>query len=356
MTFGTRDGGIAPAKMRGAPALTGHWGRAPAGRYDAGPAMHIRRDLLFGGLFLIPIGAITLLVRAGVIDAAALLDAPRLWPLILVGIGAAILIGRSRAASAGTAVVAIVLGCIVGSAVASGNLWIGNITECGPTSAASQHIDRSGTFSGAAALDLDLRCGSIGLTTAAGDDWVFGADHQGPAPLVSASSDRLEVRVPDGTGIHHHDWTIKAPAERLGSLQLRASAATGDVVLDGATLRSVDVDANASDVRIDAGRAAIGSLDVTANAGRVRIVLGATPVVGDLQVNAGALDVCAPTSAALRFDVDDQLTFMTNLAARGLQRDGNTWTRTGTAGAPLIVLHIEGNAAGLTLDPAGGCK
>jgi hypothetical protein len=318
--------------------------------------MRIRRDLLFGGLFLIPVGAITLLVRAGTIDAGSLLDAWRLWPLILVGIGIAIVVGRSRMASLGTAVVALVLGAIVGSAVASGNIWIGGVTECGPTGAAIQHFDRSGTFSGTASLELDFRCGSIGLSTGSGDGWKLAADHQGSAPIVTASADRLALRVPAGPGLHHHDWTIQAPSSRLGSVQLAVSAGTGSLDLDGTTLRNVDVDANASDVRIDGGNAAIGTLEVTANAGRVRIVLGPSPTVGDLEVNAGALDVCAPVGSALRFDVNDQLTFMTNLGDRGLTRDGNIWTRTGTVGAPLIVLHIEGNAAGLTLDPAGGCR
>ncbi len=318
--------------------------------------MRIRRDLLFGGLFLIPVGVITLLVRAGTIDAGALLDAPRLWPLILVGIGMAILLARSRVASIGTAVVALVLGCIVGSAIASGNVWIGNVAECGPASAATGHVDRSGTFTSAAALELDLRCGSLGLSTRAGDAWALTADHQGPPPLVVGTGDRLSVRVPDGTGLRHHDWTIEAPAGRLDTIQVSVSAATGSLVLDGATLRTVDVDANASDVRIDGGRASIGQLQVTANAGRVRIVLGSAPTVGDLRVNAGALDLCTPAGTTVRLEVDDQLTFITNLADRGLQRDGNTWTRFGTAGGPIIVLHISGNAAGLTLDPAGGCQ
>lgn len=256
--------------------------------------MRIRRDLLFGGLFLIPVGTITLLVRAGAIDPGALLDASRLWPLILVGIGIAILLGRSQAASVGTAVVALVLGAIVGSAIASGNLWIGDVSQCGPSSAATQHVDRSGTFTIAAAVELDLRCGSIALTTGAGDDWTLAVDHQGPAPLVIASGDRLTVRVPDGSGVRHHDWTIKAPAGRLDSIELRASAATGSLVVDGAALRSVTVDANAGDVRIDGGRAAIGRYDVTANAGRVRIVLGEASTTGDPRSTR------APWTSALR--------------------------------------------------------
>lgn len=330
--------------------------RRLTGRQHAVPTMHVRRDLLFSGLFFIPVGAITLLVRAGTIRAADLLDAPRLWPLILVGLGLALLLGRSRAASLGTAVVALVLGVLVGSAIASGNIWIGNVTECGPVNGPTQHIEKSGTFGGPASVDLQIRCGSVALSTRSGDDWALTGDYQGLAPLVSDSGDRLQIRVPEGSGVRHHDWTVKVPAGRLGSVNLRSSAATGSLVLDGAALSTLDINANAGDVLVDAGQATIGDLEATVNAGRLRVTLGAGPTVGDLSANAGALDVCVPAGSNLRIQVNDQLTFVTNLGDRGLQRNGQTWTRTGTGGGPLIDLHIEGNAAALTLDPAGGCR
>ena len=95
--------------------------------------MRIRRGLLFAGLFLIPLGGMTLLVRAGTVDADALAGIWRLWPLILIGFGIALLLGRSRAASVGTAVAALTLGVLVGSAIASGNALVGSISiaACG---------------------------------------------------------------------------------------------------------------------------------------------------------------------------------------------------------------------------------
>jgi hypothetical protein len=317
--------------------------------------MHVRRDLLFSGLFLIPVGAITLLVRAGTLDPDRLLDAPRLWPLLLVGIGIAILLGRSRAASLGTAVVALVIGVLVGSAIASGPVWIGTVTECGPNAAAStHHIAIDGAFSGPAALDLRLRCGSVAVSTQPGDGWTLTGDYQGPAPTVNAAGDHLAVGVPEGGGVRHHDWTIKVPAGRLGSVTLRSDAATGSLTLDGAVLSEVVIEANAGDVVVDAGNATLGRIDAHLNAGRVRLTLGTSATVGDLDVNAGAMDVCVPAGANLRLVVAEQLTFLTNLADRGLQRSGEIWTRSGSG--PLIDLHIEGNAASLTLDPNGGCR
>ena len=57
----------------------------------------------------------------------------------------------------------------------------------------------------------------------------------------------------------------------------------------------------------------------------------------------------------LTFAVTDQLTFATNLSARGLTRTGTSWTRAGANAANPIKLSIDGNAASFTLDPNGGC-
>ena len=135
----------------------------------------------------------------------------------------------------------------------------------------------------------------------------------------------------------------------------QTAQATGTLALDGATLGTVKVEANAGDILVDGGSATIGRIDLTMNAGRARITLGG-PTVGTLSVNAGAIDLCVPAATNLRFVVQDQLTFVHNLADHGLTKDGQTWTRTGSAAGRLIELHIEGNAAGFTLDPSGGCR
>jgi hypothetical protein len=316
--------------------------------------MRIRRGLLFAGLFLIPVGAMTLLVRAGTIDADAFADIWRFWPLILIGFGIAILLGRSRVASVGTAIAAVVLGVLVGGAIASGGPWIGTFGECGPASADAERIDKSGTFDGASTIDLDLRCGSLTLATAPGSAWQLGAAYEGAAPIVNESPTSLEVRTPDGSDVRHNDWTVNAPTDGFSRLNLRTNAATASVRLAGGDLAGVNVDANAGDVLIDGTGAGIGDIAVDVNAGRARVTLAGT-TSGRLQVNAGAIDLCVPPDATLRFDVNDHLTFVTNLADRGLTQSGTSWTRTGT-GAATITLQIQGNAAAFTLDPDGGCR
>ena len=62
--------------------------------------MSTRRGPLFWGLFLLLLGGIPLLVRGDVLDDAVFADAWRLWPLILVAVGLAILLGHRRGGAA----------------------------------------------------------------------------------------------------------------------------------------------------------------------------------------------------------------------------------------------------------------
>ena len=131
------------------------------------------------------------------------------------------------------------------------------------------------------------------------------------------------------------------------------NAGSASVVLGGATVARVTTDMNAGDLIIDGTGATIDRLDASLNAGRLRVTL-AGPSSGDLSANAGAMELCVPPDAALRFDVEEQLTFTTNLDDRGLQRSGDTWTRAGSG--PAIEFTVEGNAASFTLNPEGSCK
>ncbi|MEX2184459.1 MAG: DUF4097 family beta strand repeat-containing protein, partial [Chloroflexota bacterium] len=175
----------------------------------------------------------------------------------------------------------------------------------------------------------------------------------GRPPTVDADDGSLAVRAPEGAGRHRQDWRITLPSDPVRAMDLVLNAGSSTVELDGMRLARLDVSANAADVRIDAIGATIDRLDVDLNAGRARITLAAGSA-GDISANAGAIELCVPIDAELRFRVRDQLTFAQNLGDRGLTRDGETWTRGGSEG--LIDLVIEGNAANLTLDPDGGCR
>ncbi len=253
--------------------------------------MRIRRGLLFSGLFLIPVGGLTLLVRGGYLDPGALADLWRLWPLVLVGIGIAILLGRTSFAVLGTAISGLVLGLIVGGGLASGS-WVG-FGVCADPNADLQQLDQAGAFDGPATVSLDLRCGSVDLATEGDAGWHVQAGYAAAAPAIGASSTRLSLRAPDGSDIRQV-WTVKVAPDRLSELEVRINGASATTSLDGASLARLTVDANAGDVLVTAGSATMSRLSVTANAGRVRITLGPGATVGDVKLNASAMDLCVP--------------------------------------------------------------
>ncbi len=153
--------------------------------------MRIRRGPLFWGLLLIPLGAIPLLARAGYLDASRFGDVGRFWPLILVGIGVAILLGRGRASLIGTAVVALLLGTLGGAALATGNLAVGGITDC--TVRPGQLTDtEGGAFDGRASITIDLDCGSVDVATTEDARPGLDARRQLSRPAAAADHDRVQ--------------------------------------------------------------------------------------------------------------------------------------------------------------------
>jgi hypothetical protein len=318
--------------------------------------MRIRRGLLFWGLFLIPLGALPLLVRAGVLSAESVAQAWRLWPIVLIVLGAMIVIGRTRAALLGTAIGALVLGTAAGGAIAGGTFWLAGFTECGVAGSLTGQGDGSGTFSEPATVRLDMQCGEVRLSTTAGTDWSWHAEFNGAPPVIDTASDRLSLQAPDGTPDRRHEWTVEVPAELLREIDLTGNAGGSTLDLAGAALSRVAADINAGDLLIDASQASIERLTASMNAGRTRITLGESgSVSGSLSVNAGAIDLCVAPGAELRIRANEQLTFVHNLSNRGLSRDGDLWTRGGTSGQ-VIDLSVEGNAASFSLNPDGGCK
>ena len=156
--------------------------------------MRVRRGLMFVGLFLIPLGAIPLLVRAGYLPDDLITGIWRWWPLLAVGLGIALLLGRSKAGLIGTAVIALVLGTLAGSALASGGWAFGSIAGCVSAPSDPRILERDGTFPGQASVTIDLDCGSVNLATEPGDAWRVHAEHVGQEPRIDDAGGGLAVR------------------------------------------------------------------------------------------------------------------------------------------------------------------
>jgi hypothetical protein len=321
--------------------------------------MRVHRGYLFWGVFFVLLGGIPLADRLGVIDSRQVDDAGRLWPLIIIAIGLALVLSRSRIALLATVAAAAVLGIICGSMLAWSSGWMFGLGDCAPAEASQmQRTAQSGTFSGPATVELVPGCGELTVTTNPGSTWTVDAAHRGGPPTRSVSGTNLSVRSADGGG--RQEWVVSLPAALLGSLDVTANAGQAAIDVSGTTLSRLDLAINAGEAIVTANGTSIADLDVNVNAARARLTLGG-PVAGDLEVNAGSIDLCVPPDAALRFTVGDDFAFDTNLDERGLTEtatqddDEAVWQRPG-AGGPTITLSVDGNAATFRLDPAGGCS
>jgi hypothetical protein len=333
--------------------------------------VRVDRGYLFWGIFFVLLGLIPLADREGWIDIGGFGDAWRLWPLLLVAIGVVILLSRSRLALVATVVLALVLGTIAGTALAS----FGGGIDCGATSGARlEHTTSNGTLSAPASVDVHLDCGTLTVEAGGtGSDWTLDAGHVGGAPRVETGPSSLAIRPADG-GPRRQEWRLTLPAQPLDSVQVEANAASATVDLGTARLTDLKTTLNAGDMRLTVPTGGVGrlesevnagdmvlvapagdiaNLDLGANAGRLRVTLGGS-VTGTIKVTAATADVCVPADAQLRIQTGDDFAFSTDLGDSGLTRSGDVWVRSGTG--PMIDLEVHGTAGSFALDPAGGCE
>ena len=327
--------------------------------------MHIRRGFLGWGVFLILTGAVPLAVRAGYLDSDQIGRLWTLWPLILIGIGVGLVLGRTRFAFVGGLIVAATFGLMAGGLLASGmSTFSGGI--CGQASGTAAFPSREGTFSTAAAsVDLELDCGDVTIAMAPGDTWRYeGRDANGVGPEDESTPSTLMVRTRDDGDRGprwflgaREDWQITLPtAPRLDiDLKLDAGQATAD--LAGATLGTVKLQLNAGAATVDLGSAsAIDAIGFQLNAGSLGLTLPNESVTGSIEANAGAVRLCAPPGAGLRLRTGDNIIASYDYASHGLVQNGTTWTTPGYDSAAVqIDLRTAANAGSFMLDPEGGC-
>jgi len=320
----------------------------------------VRRGVLGWGVFLILAGSIPLLVRAGVLTDAQVGDLWTLWPMILIGLGVGLLLARTRFSFVGGLVVAATFGLIVGGLLSGGvNASAG---ACGSSEGASAFPDQTGTFAGAdATVDIELDCGDVTVSTAAGSSWtVAGEDRGGRGPQVDIEGDRLEVGTTDGGGLFgifstRSTWRIAIPTEPLTNFELDANAGTAAIDLAGARMGFVHVGLNAGTATVDLSAVgAMRELEVELTAGSAGITFPNLSMTGTIEANAGSVRLCVPAGVGLRIETGGSVAASYDF--HDLVEDESVWTTLGYAEAPVkIDLRADGTAASFTLDPEGGC-
>jgi hypothetical protein len=300
--------------------------------------VRIDRRLLGWGVFFLLLGGIPLLVQSAVLDPQLLAGAWRLWPLVIVGLGLGLILGRTPFAMAGSLLVAATFGVILGSLLAAGPTLAGIGRDCGSDVTGTRFPDRTGTFAGSpASVDLRLSCRHVTIATADGNGWsVTGTSRSGEAPRITSDPTSLTVRgnedgvpfVDSGGG--RGDWTISVPRSVPINLSTTADFGSLDANLAGANLTDLSITANFSNATLDLSQAKVQSMSLTANFASTAVHLpSASNLQGSVTANFGSLALCVPASIGLRVTVNGGAFSSTDLEGSGMTRIGNTWTSAG---------------------------
>lgn len=321
--------------------------------------MRVNRGLIFWGVALVTAGAVALAIQAEYIPADTARDAWRLWPIVLIVIGVAVISARTPFALMATLAAGLVAGGLAGTLVAG---WPDGMTVgCGGE--ADSRAAANGDFTGpSASVELDFDCGDLAVSMVQGTGWDvearYGSDSE---PEISSDAASMRVVLNDAGGFigfadSRQDWNVTLPLDTELALDVSADAASSVLDLNGANFSELSIDANAGEVRLGLGGAAVADLSIDANAGAVDLTVDqATTANGRVEMNAGSLDLCVADGVAIAITISDEnITFSHDLDDSGLTRQGDTW-RSGD-GTADVTLEIEGNAASFSYNPDGGCS
>jgi len=323
-----------------------------------GVVVRIDQGYLGWGVFFVAAGAIALAIGAGVVVDQRWWS---FWPLLLVGAGIGLVLRKTAFEVIGGLIVAATFGVMVGGSLAGGFGGFSGIGDVGGIACdggdGTAFADQSGTLGASASVDIQVDCGTLSLSTVPGSTWtVRGTDGDGLGPRISSSGDELEVQSTDGLA-SSSSWLIDLPTDPTLEVNLQLDAGSLQAAFVGARLREVDVEVNAGQARIDlTGVSDITSIDAGVNAGEVAVTLPSWPMTGRLEVNAGAVRLCAPPDVALRIETEGSVLSGTDLSEAGLVEEDGVWVTPGYDVAPVrIDLEVQANLGSIRLNPAEGC-
>jgi hypothetical protein len=317
----------------------------------------INRKALYAGVFLAAAGAVMLLAQ-GEVARETVVRGLELWPLAVIALGVGFIVRRTRLGLVGGVLAAAMPGLLFGGVVAAAP----DVSpDCTVRPAAGTEA-RSGTFDGAASVELVLDCGEITVTSIPGGGWtVEASSSSGAGPIVDASADRLSVVSGDRGRHPGFGWSgdlvrVALPASTVLDLSAEVNAGRGRFDLAGGRFGDLALEVNAGDARLDLAGAALSRLRVHVNAGRATVFLpGGSDLQGEIEVNAGAAAICAPDDLGLRITEEDAVLGGTTF--NGLVRNGSAWESPNYATAAYQAdLSVSVNVGSVDVNAQGGCK
>jgi hypothetical protein len=333
--------------------------------------MRINRKFLYGGVFLLALGAVLVAADLRVLDLAAVQDAMRLWPIVVIVIGVAIVVRRSPAALPAGLLAAAVPGLVLGGAIAVGPRFV---VDCAPAGSSSPAAVTEGPLPSPRDVSLRAHCGSLVVTTSTGQTgWELSVnENAGPAPLVVAADGSF---IFDATGIlgggPWGDWSLDdglpsrwqlvLPSGDLGSLAATVQATQTSIDLANARVASLDLTTTASDVELDLSGALVGDVNIVSSFGQVTLyVPSGSDLTGNLKVTGGRLVICTNRMNPLD-PIGLRVSgrgFAAGVRARGTQESRRSYESQGYARASHHAdLDVNASFGSIDIDPfVGGCK
>jgi LiaI-LiaF-like transmembrane region len=312
---------------------------------------------IFWGAAFVSAGIVILAIQQGWVSSVTLNEAIQWWPLILIGAGIAVIFAGALG-SVATALAGALLGVLVGGLIGSGGALP---TACAGGDPGPLQPFGEGSFVGREAdVELDLNCVTLEVAGGAGKGWVLHADEDSVSDLEVDSGDRgLEIRSGDvvSLGGRRH-VALVLHAERDINLSASLNAGEATLELGAARWGVIDVEGNATSIRIDLSDAVAETVEASLNAGSAGIMFSDQTDVGSvrLSANAGEFHVCVPDGVGLQVAMGSDVAVGHNLDDEGLTEDGDVWRTSGYASAATqIDIEFSGNAAAFTLNPEGGC-
>ncbi|HXX60052.1 MAG TPA: hypothetical protein VEI48_02030 [Candidatus Sulfotelmatobacter sp.] len=259
--------------------------------------MQVDRGRLGWGLFLTLLGLVPLGVATTVLDGSTVRQAWQLWPLVLIGLGVGLLLGRARGALVSTLVVSISLGLAAGGVLAGAGGGVLASGSCSP--GAVGNGTPGGTLASGTSVTIEGGCGDLHVNAQPGGAWQASGD--GAAGLkVQAEPQSITIR-PGGDIFHgRNTLTVTLPTDPQLDLHLKSGLGDLSVSLPGAHLTGLQADVSLGSGVIDLTGATLdGTLQGSFSFGSGTVTLPGGSYTGTLSSSFGSLDVCAPAGVAV---------------------------------------------------------
>ncbi len=297
-----------------------------------------RRGGLVGPVILIGLGVIFLLNNLGRLDWGVWLFILRLWPVLLIGAGLDLLVGR-RSVWGSLLVVVVMLGVLAGAVIFYQQRgW-------GGTELARQSISRplEGATSADVTLNFGLRALSVGALSEGGN-------------LIEGTAElyRGERLVEHYAVVGEEaQYSLNPGGETWNEFpNWPARIARWDVALSPSIPMVLTIDSGVGETLLDLQELEVVELSVDVGLGTMRLTLPAQgELEGDLNAGIGSVEILVPQGVALRMRVDGGLSNV--IVPAGYVRDGDVYTSPGYASAEnRVQLRVEGGIGQIRVQAA----